>query len=191
MSPEQAAGRLDRARPGQRRLQPGRHPLRLLTGRPPFARPRRRATCCVEVQRGEFPPPRAVPPGRAAALEAVCLKAMALRPEDRYASAPALADDVERWLADEPVSAWREPFAATGPPVAAAAPHLVHGRQPPRSWSALVGLAATVAVQGRANRELRAANGASTRERRQAQARFALAMDAIRTFHTGVSEDCS
>ena len=36
-------------------------------------------------------------------------KALALRPEDRYPTAQSLADDVERWLADEPVSAWREP----------------------------------------------------------------------------------
>ena len=40
-----------------------------------------------------------------AALEAICLKAMAGEPEDRYASPRALADDLERWLADEPVSA--------------------------------------------------------------------------------------
>ena len=40
-----------------------------------------------------------------AALEAVCLKAMALKPEDRYAAPKALAEDVERWLADEPVTA--------------------------------------------------------------------------------------
>ena len=37
---------------------------------------------------------------------------MALRPEDRYASPRALADDVEHWLADEPVSAYREPWPA-------------------------------------------------------------------------------
>ena len=36
---------------------------------------------------------------------------MALRPEDRYPSALALAADVELWLADEPVSAYREPIA--------------------------------------------------------------------------------
>src|SRR5205807_3187506 len=41
------------------------------------------------------------------ALEAICLKAMACRPEDRYASPQTLAKDVERWLADEPVSAFR------------------------------------------------------------------------------------
>jgi len=39
-----------------------------------------------------------------AALEAVSLEAMALRPEDRYGSARELAGDIERWLADEPVS---------------------------------------------------------------------------------------
>ena len=35
---------------------------------------------------------------------------MATKPEDRYASCRALADDVERWMADEPVSAWAEPW---------------------------------------------------------------------------------
>ena len=43
-------------------------------------------------------------------LEAICLKAMALKPEDRYASPKALADDIEHWLADEPVTAYREPL---------------------------------------------------------------------------------
>ena len=33
---------------------------------------------------------------------------MAAEPGDRYATPRALADDVERWLADEPVSAFRE-----------------------------------------------------------------------------------
>ena len=57
------------------------------------------------MQRGEFPPPRAVQPGVPRGLEAICLKAMALEPEDRYASARALADEIEHWLADEPVAA--------------------------------------------------------------------------------------
>src|SRR5262249_5830743 len=43
-------------------------------------------------------------------LEAVCHKGMAARPEQRYPTARALAEDVRRWLADEPVSAWREPW---------------------------------------------------------------------------------
>jgi serine/threonine-protein kinase len=35
---------------------------------------------------------------------------MALEPAQRYESAAELADDVERWLADEPVQAYREPW---------------------------------------------------------------------------------
>ena len=44
------------------------------------------------------------------------------RPEDRYASSRALADDVERWAADEPVSAWREPWPRRAPAVGPAEP---------------------------------------------------------------------
>ena len=42
-------------------------------------------------------------------LEAIGLKALALKPEGRYPSARALADEIEHWLADEPVSVYREP----------------------------------------------------------------------------------
>ena len=43
-------------------------------------------------------------------MEAICLKAMSLRPGDRYPGALDLAADVERWLSGEPVRAWREPW---------------------------------------------------------------------------------
>ena len=78
----------------------------LLTGKPPFEGNDLGAVLRA-VQKGEFPPPRPRPDDRPA-LEAVCLKAMALKPEDRYASPRALADDVERWTADEPVAAYPE-----------------------------------------------------------------------------------
>src|SRR5262249_37165966 len=62
------------------------------------------------VQEGKIVPPRKrkkdVPP----ALEAVCLKALAREPKDRYATALELAGDLERWVADEPVGAWPEPL---------------------------------------------------------------------------------
>ncbi len=45
------------------------------------------------------------------ALDAVCSKAMSYRKSNRYGSAMELADDVECWLADEPVSAWRDTVA--------------------------------------------------------------------------------
>lgn len=44
------------------------------------------------------------------ALEAICLKAMSWDREDRYANCDELAEDVQRWLAFEPVKAWREPL---------------------------------------------------------------------------------
>src|SRR5262249_40404574 len=43
-------------------------------------------------------------------LEAICLQAMAKEPGERYTTATALAADVERWLADQPVTADREPW---------------------------------------------------------------------------------
>src|SRR6185369_9447788 len=67
-------------------------------------------------------------------LESICLKAMAKRPEDRYVGCRALADDLRRWLDDEPVQArplglmergrrWlkREPVLASATIVAAVA----------------------------------------------------------------------
>jgi len=61
------------------------------------------------VLKGEFRPPRALDRTIDRALDAICLKAMALHPGDRYGSPKALAEDVERWMADEAVAAWREP----------------------------------------------------------------------------------
>jgi tetratricopeptide (TPR) repeat protein/serine/threonine protein kinase len=109
MSPEQAAGRLDQLGPASDVYSLGATLYSLLTGRPPFAE-RDHGALLQQVQRGEFPRPRLVKPNVPAALEAVCLKAMALRPEDRYARTLELATEVEHWLADEPVNCYREPY---------------------------------------------------------------------------------
>lgn len=82
----------------------------LLTGKSPFAG--NVGEVLGKVQAGDFAPPRKVDPSIAPALEAVCLKAMATRQENRYPTCRALADDLERFMADEPVSAWREPLMA-------------------------------------------------------------------------------
>src|SRR5262249_24326366 len=63
-----------------------------------------------QVQEHSFLPPRKVKRQVPPALEAIVLRAMAEHPVDRYRSAAELAREVERWLADEPVRAYREPL---------------------------------------------------------------------------------
>jgi tetratricopeptide (TPR) repeat protein/tRNA A-37 threonylcarbamoyl transferase component Bud32 len=111
MSPEQAAGRVDELGPASDVYSLGVTLYVLLAGRTPF--PKASVEDLLDrVRGGAFPTPRQGKAGVPAALDAVCRKAMALRPEARYGSAQELAGDVERWLADEPVSAYREPWAA-------------------------------------------------------------------------------
>jgi serine/threonine-protein kinase len=110
MSPEQAAGRLDLLGPASDVYSLGATLYCLLTGKLPFEG-NDDGALLQRVQKGDYLLPRQVKRNTPADLEASCIKAMALRPEDRYASARALADDIEHWLADEPVSAWREPLA--------------------------------------------------------------------------------
>ena len=180
MSPEQAAGDQDRIGRASDVYSLGATLYCLLAGRAPFERAG--ATDVLRaVQDGEFRPPREFDHSIPGALEAVCLKAMAREPGDRYPSARELADDIERWMADEAVSARRDPPAERArrwirrkrATVTAAAAAVV---------VALFGLALVLAVQARANHDLTAAN---ERER----ARFDLAMESIRTFHAGVSQD--
>ena len=82
----------------------------LLTNRPPCDGSV--AEVLEQVRRGSWTPPRQVNATVPAALDAICCKAMALEPEDRYATPLELANDVEHWLADEPVAAYREPRGA-------------------------------------------------------------------------------
>ncbi len=108
MSPEQARGDVERLGAATDIYGLGATLYYLLTGRPPFE-DNDKAELFLKVERGEFPLPRDVNPRADRALEGICRRAMALEPSDRYPSARSLADDLERWLADQPVSAYREP----------------------------------------------------------------------------------
>jgi serine/threonine-protein kinase len=107
MSPEQAAGRIDEQGPASDTYSLGATLYALLTGRPPVAG-ESIAEVLHRVETGDWLPPRRVKADVPGALDAICRKAMALRPQDRYASALELGADVERWLGDEPVGAWKE-----------------------------------------------------------------------------------
>ncbi len=107
MSPEQAAGKVAELGPATDTYSLGATLYELLTNRAPFKGPV--VEVIKQVEKGAWQPAcqvnAAVPP----ALDAICRKAMALRPEERYGSALALAEDLEHWLADEPVGAYQEP----------------------------------------------------------------------------------
>jgi eukaryotic-like serine/threonine-protein kinase len=107
MSPEQAAGRQDEVGPCSDIYSLGATLYFLLTGRAPFASERKNPLSLIrEVEQGDFPRPSSLA-ATPRELEAVCLCAMARKPDQRYASAAAMAADIERWLADEPVAACR------------------------------------------------------------------------------------
>ncbi len=110
MSPEQAAGEVEGLGPAADVYSLGATLYALLTNRAPFKGPV--VEVIKQVERGEWLPPGQVNGSVPAPLDAICRKAMALRPEERYGSALALAEDVEHWLADEPVAAYPEPAGA-------------------------------------------------------------------------------
>jgi serine/threonine protein kinase len=56
------------------------------------------------IRRGEFPPPRAVNRSISRSLDAICRKAMALEPAQRYATPLEMVADIESYIADDPVS---------------------------------------------------------------------------------------
>lgn len=76
----------------------------LLTGRPPFQGQGLLDTL-AQVRDGDVKPPRVLDATVDRDLEMICLKAMDKEPARRYATAEALANDLDRYLGGEPVTA--------------------------------------------------------------------------------------
>ena len=106
-SPEQQAGEWVLVGPTSDVFSLGATLYVLLTGQQPFPGSSN-AEVLARVKRGELIPPRKKNPRVPRSLEAICLRAMALRPDDRYPTVSALVDDLSRWQADSPVKAHRE-----------------------------------------------------------------------------------
>jgi serine/threonine protein kinase len=98
MAPEQAAGEIDRLGPGSDVYALGGVLYFLITGRPPHDAPST-AAVLTRALNADVRPARELNPAAPAELAAVCRRALSLRPEDRYPSPEAVAEEVERYLA--------------------------------------------------------------------------------------------
>ena len=106
MAPEQAEGHAREAGPAVDVYALGTILYELLTGRPPF----RGATALetLEQVKGSDPvPPSRLVPKLPRDIETICLKCLPKEPTRRYEGASALAEDLRRFQAGEPIVARR------------------------------------------------------------------------------------
>ncbi len=108
MAPEQAEGRTDLFDARTDIYGLGAVLFEILTGSPPHDG-NDTAEVLRQIIHGDTPRVRRRAPGVPAALDAICAEAMAKDRHERYAKASDVADDVQRYLADQPVSCYGEP----------------------------------------------------------------------------------
>jgi serine/threonine-protein kinase len=144
---------------------------------------------------GRFRRPREVNRRIPRPLEAICLKAMARMPNERYQSARDMSDDLERFLGDERVLAYREPLPTKAwrwirnhkPLVLSSAAALTVAVA---ALSIGVVLLSAANVRERNERERAEVNFAeATQQRELAERNFALARSAVHDYYITVSED--
>jgi WD40 repeat protein/serine/threonine protein kinase len=104
MAPEQACGKGRARGPAVDIYALGAILFELLTGRPPFAGDSW-VSALARVAGEEPIPPRRLQPRCPQDLETICLKCLEKEPARRYASARELAEDLSRFLTQQPIAA--------------------------------------------------------------------------------------
>jgi serine/threonine-protein kinase len=104
MAPEQAAGARGQTSPATDVYSLGTVLYQMLTGRPPFQSASPMDTLLAVLEHDPVPP-RMLDAKVDPDLDMIALKCLQKPPELRYATAAALADDLDAYLADEPVAA--------------------------------------------------------------------------------------
>ena len=192
MSPEQRAGAWEKVGPASDIYSLGATLYVLLTCQSP-SESRSLDGVADDDRQARLAPPRQLSPDVPRALDAICLKAMAFDPADRYESALELAGDLENWLAGEPVTAWRDPWLVRA--------RRILGRQRTLVWgfraAGILAVLAVAAFMGhflwsnlrlaRTNEQLRIAKRQVEQARDRAEHQFDVALRAIEHFHRAVT----
>ena len=176
MAPEQAQGKSALVGPATDVYALGAILYEMVTGRPPFHAATSQETVQQLLTEEPLPPSR-LQPRVPRDLETICLKCLQKDAARRYASADALADDLRRFLDQQPIRARPTPaweralkWALRRPAVAVLA-------------GVSVAAALALAFTGLAY------NARLQRERDTARANFQMALDAVDRYYNKVSEN--
>ncbi|HEV3236898.1 MAG TPA: serine/threonine-protein kinase, partial [Gemmataceae bacterium] len=101
MAPEHASGQQGDPKAASDQYSLGVVLYELLCGRTPFAGPA--SVMLFNAVHTEPPSPRSIRPNLPRDLETICITALAKNPDERFENCQEFADDLRRWLEDEPI----------------------------------------------------------------------------------------